>query len=196
MPTSTPSLRSTEALLRDYLHAKDENRPLLMARAFASDVVINVVQRAPSIFFPPHAHGLAAFTDSAVRKFGQTYENIYTFYLARPEPNIMLSEYTCDWVMGMSEKSSGAVLIGCGRYDWEFHAMPHRVKRLTITIETMLSLPPSTASGIFGWLTAVPYPWADRKQMVALAPPIEALAPVMHHLQHPNNAHFLPGTPL
>lgn len=54
-----------------------------------------------------------------------------------------------------------------------FQAEPHLVKRLTITIESMLTLPADTAGPVFGWLTALPYPWTDAQRVVASAPPIE-----------------------
>ncbi|MFG0232737.1 hypothetical protein [Achromobacter sp. AONIH1] len=177
---------STESVLRDYFHAKDENRPLYMARAFAPDAVLKMALRTQAIAFPPESHGLAAITDTLVRKFGQTYDNVFTFYLSRPEAGQRLSEYRCDWLVGMTEKAGGAVRVGCGRYDWNFQAEPYRAERLTITIETMVTLPPDDAGAVFGWLTALDYPWTDARRAVAGAPPLEALAPVAHYLLHPN----------
>ena len=58
---------STESVLRDYFHAKDENRPLYMARAFAPDAVLKMALRTQAIAFPPESHGLAAITDTLVR---------------------------------------------------------------------------------------------------------------------------------
>ena len=95
---------STESVLRDYFHAKDENRPLYMARAFAPDAVLKMALRTQAIAFPPESHGLAAITDTLVRKFGQTYDNVFTFYLSRPEAGQRLSEYRCDWLVGMTER--------------------------------------------------------------------------------------------
>lgn len=177
---------STESVLRDYFHAKDENRPLYMARAFAPDAVLKMALRTQAIAFPPESHGLAAITDTLVRKFGQTYDNVFTFYLSRPEAGQRLSEYRCDWLVGMTEKAGGAVRVGCGRYDWNFQSEPYRAERLTITIETMVTLPPDDAGAVFGWLTALDYPWTDARRVVAGAPPLEALAPVVHYLLHPN----------
>lgn len=180
------SPRSTESLLRDYFHAKDENRPIYMAQAFANDAVLKMALRTQAIAFPPESHGLAAITDTLVRKFGQTYDNVFTFYLSRPQADATLPEYACDWVVGMTEKATGNVRVGCGRYDWVFQADPYRAKRLTITIESMVSLPPDNAPAVFGWLTSLDYPWTDARRVVAAAPPLEALAPVVHYLLHPS----------
>ncbi|OZI15710.1 hypothetical protein CAL18_17175 [Bordetella genomosp. 7] len=193
MPSAIPT--TTAALMRNYLRAKDENRPLYMARAFASDAVLKMTLRTPAIAFPPEARGLDAITEALVRTFGQTYENVFTFYLAHPGEHAVLTEYACDWFVGMTEKNTGRVRIGCGSYDWEFQAAPHLARKLTITIETMLSLPPDTEAQIFGWLASLPYPWIDARNLVNSAPPIEALAPVMHWIRRADrDAYPLDGT--
>lgn len=180
----TPS--STESVLRDYFHAKDENRPHFMARAFAADAVLKMALRTQAIAFPPESHGLAAIADTLVRKFGQTYENVYTFYLSRPAAGAKLPDYHCDWIVGMTEKATGNVRVGCGRYDWTFQPDPYRAKDLTITIETMVTLPAADTPAVFGWLLGLDYPWTNAARVVATAPPLEALAPVVHYLLHPN----------
>jgi len=195
MPTATVTPASTASLMRNYLHAKDENRPLYMARAFAADAVLKMTLRTQAIAFPPEARGRDAITEAMVRTFGQTYENVFTFYLAHPGEDTVLSDYTCDWFVGMTEKASGQVRVGCGSYEWEFQPTPHLARRLTITIETMLSLPPDTAPAVFAWLTALPYPWTDAQRLVGSAPPIEALAPVMHWIRRADrDAYPVDGT--
>jgi len=183
MPTATVPPVSTASLMRNYLRAKDENRPLYMARAFAPDAVLKMTLRTQAIAFPPEARGREAITEALVRTFGQTYENVFTFYLAHPGEDAMLPDYTCDWFVGMTEKATGQVRVGCGRYEWEFQASPHLARRLTITIEDMQTLPADTAPAVFAWLTALPYPWTDPQRVVGSAPPIEALAPVMHWIR-------------
>lgn len=186
MTSDSLSPSSTESVLRDYFHAKDENRPHFMARAFANHAVLKMALRTQAIAFPPESHGLAAITDTLVRKFGQTYENVYTFYLSRPAAGARLPDYHCDWIVGMTEKATGAVRVGCGRYDWTFQPDPYRATDLTITIETMVTLPSVDAPAVFGWLLALDYPWTNAARVVASAPPLEALAPVVHYLLHPN----------
>lgn len=174
---------TTASVIQHYLHAKDRNHPVYMARAFAADAVLKMTLRTPAIAFPPESHGLDAITETLVRTFGQTYENVFTFCLAHPGDNVVLDAYACDWLVGMTEKASNQVRVGCGRYEWEFQAEPHLARHLTITIETMLNLPADTAPAIFNWLTALPYPWTDPQRVVQAAPPIEALAPVMQWIR-------------
>lgn len=186
MPTDSLSPACTESVLRDYFHAKDENRPHYMARAFAPGAALKMALRTQAIAFPPESHGLAAITDTLVRKFGQTYDNVYTFYLSRPDAGLCLPEYQCDWLVGMTEKASGNVRVGCGRYEWVFQPEPYRATRLTITIETMVTLPAHDVDDVFGWLLALDYPWTSAARVVAAAPPLEGLAPVVHYLLHPH----------
>lgn len=194
MPTSPPTPNSTASVMRNYLHAKDANRPVYMRCAFAADAALTMTMRTPAIAFPPHAYGRDAITETLVRAFGQTYENVFTFYLAHPGPDATLATYSCDWFVGMAEKATGHVRVGCGRYDWEFQAAPHLATHLTITIEKMLTLPADTTSAIFGWLTALPYPWTDAQRVVQTAPPIEALAPVMQWLRRDHHVDPTGGT--
>jgi len=175
--------RDTADILRDYLHAKDENRPWYMDRAFAPDAVLKMALRTQAIAFPPESRGVQAIADTLVRRFGQSYDNVYTFYLSRPAAGAMLDEYSCDWLVAMTEKAGGQVRVGCGRYDWAFRHAPHQAERLVITIETMLTLPADDAGTILEWITRLSYPWADAQRVVASAPTIEALAPVLQWIR-------------
>ncbi|WP_427184235.1 hypothetical protein ACL598_24540 [Bordetella bronchialis] len=159
---------TTEQLLRDYFHAKDENRPWYMARAFAPDARLDMVLKTQAIAFPSEVVGVSAIADTLSRNFGQTYDNVYTFYLDRPAAGAVLDAFSCDWMVAMTEKAGGKVRVGCGRYDWRFQADPHRVSHLTITIETMETLPAETMPAVFGWITALPYPWLDRTALAGM----------------------------
>src|SRR5690606_17444411 len=136
--------------------------------------------RTQAIAFPPEARGREAITDALVRTFGQTYANVFTFYLAHPGADAVLSGYTCDWFVGMTEKAPGQLRVGCGSYAWAFPPSPHLARPPTSPRDAMPTPPPDTAPAVFAWLTALPSPWTDAQRLVNSAPPIEALAPVMH----------------
>ncbi|WP_198952784.1 MULTISPECIES: hypothetical protein [unclassified Achromobacter] len=173
---------TSEALLRDYFHGKDENRPLYIARAFAPDARLRMILKTQAIAFPSEVEGAPGIADTLVRKFGQTYENVYTFYLARPTAGARLDQFACDWMVAMTDKTSGQVRVGCGSYDWHFQADPHLVRELAITIDAMEVLPAETAGAVFDWITALPYPWTDRAAISAGAPALAALRPVLAYL--------------
>src|SRR4030095_1639422 len=106
MITATPSrsVPSPEAVLRGYFNAKDENRPWLLQEVFAEDARLQVSNKAMNIAFPAVTQGREAIADILVRRFNQTYENIYSFYMARPPAEV--TEFSCDWLVAMREKGS------------------------------------------------------------------------------------------
>ena len=172
---------SPKRVLRTYFHAKDENRPHLLSEVFSESVVLEMIVRTGTISFPPVTHGLAAVTDVLVRRFAQNFENVYSFYLE--EPPSVAPGFSCDWLVGMSEKSGGAVRVGCGRYDWRFQQeAPCLAERLVITIEAMPALDPQALPSVLAWLKGLPYPWCPASRVVASAPAIDALEPVLRYV--------------
>jgi len=83
----------------------------------------------------------------------------------------------------MSEKESGAVRVGCGRYDWLFRTdESFLVRELTITIECMQILPPRDLDPIMDWLSGLPYPWCPVQTAVASAPKVEGLEVIVDYI--------------
>ncbi len=172
-------------LLQDYIRAKDGNRPHLIPQVFAANACLEMRVKTDSITFPAVSQGAATIADVLVRRFNQTYENIYTFYLDRPsaEATTPPAVFACDWLVGMSEKASGNVRVGCGRYDWVFQPeAPHRVERLAITIESMQTLPPARLPPILDWMLALDYPWTSADAVRTFAPAFKEIEPVLAYL--------------
>jgi hypothetical protein len=171
---------SPQHVLRTYFHAKDENRPHLLAAVFCEDARLEIHNRATGITFPAATDGLDAIADVLVSRFNQTYENIYSFYMARPAA--AAEAFTCDWLVGMTEKSTNNVRIGCGRYDWTFQGRPaFLATRLVITIESMVVLQASAKAEVMQWLLGLNYPWASAAA-VETAPVLDELAPVLKYI--------------
>jgi len=113
-----------------------------------------------------------------VRHFGQKYENVQTFCLAAP-PESSQATFSCPWLVGMSEKDSRSVRVGCGSYDWTFDARaPRRAMRLTITIDVMSTLSPVSLAAVLDWLAQLPYPWCPPRTALETIPAIAALEEV------------------
>jgi hypothetical protein len=142
-----------------YILAKDGNRPFLIKQAFAEDAVLEIEVKTDAISFPSSAKGLNAIEDILVRRFGNDYENIYTFCLSRPSAADRL-HFACHWLVGMSAKSGGQLRVGCGRYDWYFApGEACLVDKLIITIEVMKVFPATELAATMDWLCGLPYPW-------------------------------------
>jgi hypothetical protein len=163
---STLPVLPPDAVLRNYFHAKDENRPHVLDRVFTDDAVLEIQNDSTAISFPADTIGRAAIGDVLVRSFCQTYENVYSFYLSRPVGELSLFE--CEWLVCMTEKSSRSVRVGCGLYRWEFAPLaPRLAQRLTIRIATMRVLPPSEAQDVFARVLRLSYPWSSRAEVAA-----------------------------
>jgi hypothetical protein len=161
-----------------YIKAKDGNRPHLLDAAFAEDAVLQMLVRTASISFPASSVGREAIVDTLIRRFNQTYENVYTLCLGTP-PAANLEAFSCEWLVAMSEKQGGAVRIGCGRYDWSFSRTDYRVQALTITIEAMEVLPAETLLPIMKWVSALPYPWCSREEAMEASPSLSSVREVL-----------------
>jgi hypothetical protein len=175
---------SAQEAIEMYIRAKDENRPYLMERAFAENATLEMVLNSGTISFPPISIGLESISDVLVRRFAQTYENVHTFCLVAPPRNHELN-FSCDWLVGMSEKETRKVRIGCGRYDWLFQSHgQHMVEQLKITIDLMESLTPSTLGSVTNWLDRLPYPWCTAQAALAAIPSLEEFQPIRQSLAH------------
>ena len=173
-----------EQRIRTYFRAKDENRPHLMAEAFAPEAELEMAVATQAISFPPRACGLASVTHVLVGDFGRVHDNVYSFCLQRPSAPAHDRFFACDWLVAMSVKHSGEIRVGCGRYEWRFRAeAPFLVERLRITIETMQVLPPQAHAAVYGWVRGLPYPWCSPAQALAQWPQELQLAPVRDYLE-------------
>ena len=83
----------------------------------------------------------------------------------------------------MSEKDSGTVRVGCGRYDWRFRrSSPCLAERLTITIDVMESIAPSYLEPLMSWLSPLSYPWCTPQAALGDAPTLEEFQPIRKYL--------------
>ena len=176
-------MHSPAESIQAYLRAKDQNRPYLMRQAFSETATLRMIVKTGAITFPPLSKGIQAITEVLVRRFGQSYENVLTFCIGYP-PKDDARSLSCKWMVGMSEKESGAVRVGCGRYDWLFESgEPFLTRELTITIEFMQILPAETLEAIMDWLFGLPYPWCPVQTAVASAPKVGGLDVILDYLR-------------
>ncbi|MBT2342373.1 MULTISPECIES: hypothetical protein [Pseudomonas] len=169
--------------IQAYIQAKDGNRPHLLERAFVADAVLDMVVRTGAISFPDHVEGRTAIGDVLVSRFGQTFENVYTFCLGAP-PAADAEAFQCKWLVAMSDKHSGEARVGCGLYDWQFHPESKRVQRLTITLEHMKTLPASDLPRIMAWVSPLDYPWCSLDAAMREVPDVSELQDVIQYLDN------------
>jgi hypothetical protein len=146
------------AAISAYILAKDGNRPHLMHDAFTEGALLTMDVRTDTIQFPQATIGREAIAELLVRRFNQTYENVYTFCLGAP-PLAPVPVFECGWLVVMSEKATGRLRTGSGRYAWTFDRKTGLVSELAITIDGMLVLAPELVPAATAWARALPYPW-------------------------------------
>jgi hypothetical protein len=174
-------MRSAAESIAAYIRAKDGNRPHLLEAAFTTAATLRMRVQTDSIAFPAASEGREAIAETLVRRFNQTYENVYTLCLGAPPAADALA-FSCDWLVAMSEKQGGGVRVGCGRYDWEFSPEDRRADSLTITIEAMETLPAATLPQVLDWVSALPYPWCRLQVACERAPSHPELTRVLRTL--------------
>lgn len=173
---------SVQHLLRRYFHAKDENRPHLLAGVFSADARLEIRNSSAQILFPAVTVGLEAISDVLVRQFNRTYENIYSFYLGKPADGD--DAFSCDRLVGMTEKESRCVRTGCGSYDWAFVRTPAlRATKLIISIDAMRVMDSGVAEDVMRWLATLEYPWTS-VEAVTRAPPNAQLVRLVEYFRH------------
>ena len=154
--------------IQTYIRAKDENRPHLMPDAFAPGASLEMKVETEKISFPPASKGIEAITQVLVRDFERSYENIYTFCLDN-SPSDGEADFRCRWLVGMSDKETKSIRVGCGSYHWQFESSG-LVQNLTITIKTMLILSLNHHRRVMNWLSHLPYPWCPAEAAAAEMP--------------------------
>lgn len=174
-------MRSARQIIETYILAKDGNRPFLMGNVFVEDAVLEMAVTGGTIAFPPRSFGLESISNTLVREFARTYENVHTFCLTSA-PSHHAGTFSCDWLVGMSEKENRNVRVGCGRYDWHFHSSAHKAARLNITIQVMESLAAAAIIPIMSWLSTLPYPWCPAGLVLAKVPDLPELRSIRQHL--------------
>ena len=175
-------MSTTARSIEHYIFAKDANRPHLLRQAFTPDSSLEMVVHTGAISFPPQVSGRSGIADVLVRRFGQTYENVYTFCLGAP-PEAGAGSHACKWLVGMSVKETGELRIGCGEYHWRFEPQSGLAEHLRISIEYMQACTAQDLEPVMNWLQALDYPWCLPGKMIDGAPPISNIAPIMEYLK-------------
>jgi hypothetical protein len=161
-----------------------------MELVFAESACLKMVVKSDVISFPPVSKGLPAITD-VIRKFDQTYENVYTFCLQRPPSDARLDEFSCEWLVVMSEKETGGARVGCGSYNWCFQQKaPFLVDRLEIVIEAMQILPPERLRPVLDWSASLSYPWCSGEVVASTTPHIKEIQPIIDLIKSKQSESF------
>jgi len=176
------TLSHRQSIISQYIQAKDANKPFLMQKAFVDSALLEMKVNTEAITFPTKTTGVDGITQILVRGFSEQYENVYTVCLADSvtEQKTILS---CQWLVGMAERKTGNIKVGCGVYDWSFENREKpKVESLMITIACMDIIDRQHSDVVFDWLSALPYPWVERTVLLSDMPVIDKLIPIKNYL--------------
>ena len=182
------NIESHKHIIKNYIRAKDDNKLHLMKSVFTDSATLEMRVKTDNISFPADTVGLEAITNVLVRNFNQTYENVYTFCL-EDSFNNQHDATSCIWLVCMTERDSGNVRVGAGKYDWRFEDAENPLANilatnLVITIEQMLVLEPIHSEQIMEWARDLPYPFCDSERMFASMPDLEPLELIRKFVSH------------
>ncbi|UUW72787.1 hypothetical protein [Pseudomonas oryzihabitans] len=174
-------MNSRRCSIENYIRAKDENRPDLLRHAFDVNATAALTINTKNISFPGVLYGLPDISETLVRRFNQTYENIYTFCIG-DAPLKRATSHTSRWLVGMSAKDSKEVRIGCGLYEWSFDSESGHVTYLHIRIDRMQTGPVYELEPLMDWLRTLDYPWCEGRSLASQAPRLSALEDILPYL--------------
>jgi len=168
--------------IQAYIFAKDDNRPFMLNTTFAEDATVQMNVQTMSISFPPVLSGREAITDTLVREFNKKYENIYTICIG-DRPEMVGTNFSCCWLVVMSEKLNRSLRVGCGSYDWQFCSGDNRVQSLSITIDKMEPASVESVTEVMDWVSDLPYPWCEFSAIAKEPPNDEVVLSVVRALE-------------
>lgn len=174
-------MTSFKKAIETYIHAKDGNRPHLIASAFAPGATLSIELKTDSISFPSDVESAEGIAKVLVSQFAQQYENVYTFCIGGSPKDA--PAFDCPWLVCMTEKSTGAARVGFGRYEWRYDAAVSKISKLRIVIEEMSTLPRDSSPHILDWARALPYPWCPGDLPARTAPKFPLVQSVVDGLQ-------------
>ncbi|NLP63161.1 nuclear transport factor 2 family protein [Paraburkholderia sacchari] len=156
------SLSSARSLLECYLHAKDQNRPELIAQCFAAEATLTFSIATDSIDFPRSVTGTDAIAKTLVSDFGERFDRCRTYYVC-VEPSLD-ADGVCimPWLVVMREKETETLRLGKGAYRWRMGRATggaERIVGLHIHIERMDTIADSGSVKLGALQDALTYPW-------------------------------------
>lgn len=176
-----------DQITRDYLHAKDHNRPHALGRAFAEHAVfVSRFEFETDFSDDTPREGLGAITDT-FRQLGAACENIYTLCTLDSRRQLEVEAgaapaWACKWIVTMSDRESGKLRAAWGDYRWEIDEASGLATELIVTMVEMCMLEPEQLAPVSEWMAAFEGPWVEREALIEAMPKLDELAGVARYL--------------
>jgi hypothetical protein len=173
-------------ILEKYITGKDTNQFELLETIYSENSEVTFEIKPNSITFPSVISGNKEIAQILSYEFNKKYSNVKTYYLSGNLPDIKNTKiYKQNWLVLMSEKSSNALYVGTGYYNWEFEysrAGILQIKHHHIFIEAMVKLTNYPLQFIIDLQNSIPYPWASQDDVKELMQKHDDLVEITHYL--------------
>lgn len=113
-------MNTAQLSIQRYINAKDSNCPHLLSQVFMPKAILDMVVRMGSISFPDHVEGREPIGEVLVSRFGQTFENVYTFCLGAPPP-ANADAFQCKW---LSNRPLLRLVVGLSAHNPGLQGLP------------------------------------------------------------------------
>jgi hypothetical protein len=148
---------TAEALLNQYIEAKDNNRPEIIDDAFASDAWLTISLDTDAISFPSRTEGAQAIARTLVSDFARSFDRCRTYYIGDSQ-SWHDGAMTLPWLVAMRETAAGKLRVGRGYYRLGFTAGDRtQIASLHIHIDRMDVIDDPGAQALAELHDALPY---------------------------------------
>ncbi len=159
---------TAEALLNQYIEAKDNNRPAIIDTAFAHDAWLTISLDTYAISFPSRTEGAPAIARTLVSDFARTFDRCRTYYISDSQ-SWHDGAMTVPWLVAMRETVAGKLRVGRGYYRLGFFTADgqSRIASFHIHIDRMDVLDDPGAQALAALHDALPYPCLSPAELKA-----------------------------
>ncbi|WER44643.1 hypothetical protein CupriaWKF_09810 [Cupriavidus sp. WKF15] len=174
---------AAQALLHQYIEAKDNNRPEIIHDAFANDAWLTISLNTDAISFPSRTEGAAAIARTLVSDFARIFDRCRTYYIGDSQ-SWHDGAMIVPWLVAMRETAATKLRVGRGYYRLGFVMTDGkaRIASFHIHIDRMDVIDDPGARALAALHASLPYPEvrtaelkAGIERALANRPALEAL---------------------
>lgn len=162
-----PNLASNIDILESYVKGKDDDQYKLLEAIYAETAELKFEIDSADISFPSKIIGNIDIAKVLSKDFNQKYNNVKTYYLAKPETD-QLTIHHQKWLVVMQEKSNHATRVGTGYYNWDLAEGESGlvIQNHKIYIHSMIQITNDQTNELSRIQSELDYPWTTPTNVI------------------------------